>query len=133
MAKSIFSKISPSLFTKEAKTPHNATLDEQRLMDICRLSYQDTINELKTQENGLSSEEAEKRLDEYGKNELAHTKKIGIIQDIYNRFKSPLVIQLLVIAIVSGVMGDLKSAIVVSCMLLLSVRLSFIPALNKCG
>jgi Mg2+-importing ATPase len=126
MAKSIFSKISPSLFTKEAKTPHNATLDEQRLMDICRLSYQETINELKTQENGLSSEEAEKRLDEYGKNELAHTKKIGIIQDIYNRFKSPLVVQLLVIAIVSGVMGDLKSAIVVSCMLFLSVGLSFI-------
>ena len=107
MAKSIFSKISPSLFTKEAKTPHNATLDEQRLMNICRLSYQDTINELKTQENGLSSEEAEKRLDEYGKNELAHTKKIGIIQDIFNRCKSPLVIQLLVIAIVSGVMADI--------------------------
>src|ERR1035437_7235461 len=126
MAKSIFSKISPSLFTKEAKTPHNATLDEQRLMDICRLSYQETINELKTQDNGLSSEEAEKRLDEYGKNELAHTKKIGVIQDIFNSCKRPLVIQLLVIAIVSGVMDDIQSAFVVACMVVLSVGLSFI-------
>jgi len=126
MAKSIFSKISPSLFTKEAKTPHNATLDEQRLMDICRLSYQETLNELKSQENGLTSEESEKRLDEYGKNELAHTKKIGIIQDIFNRCKSPLVIQLLVIAIVCGFMDDIKSALVVGCMVLLSVGLSFI-------
>jgi len=82
-------------------------------MNICSLGYQETITELKSRDNGLTSEESEKRLDEYGKNELAHTKKVGVIQDIFNRCKSPLVIQLLVIAIVSGVMGDIQSTFVV--------------------
>jgi len=126
MAKSIFSKVSPSVFTKEAKTPHNATLDEQRLIETSKLTHLETIAMLDSMEIGLTTEEAEKRLDEFGKNELAHTKKIGIIQDIFNRFKSPLVVQLLVIAIVSGLMGDIKSTIVVACMVLLSVGLSFI-------
>lgn len=126
MAKSIFSKISPSIFTKEAKTPHSATLDEQRLMEICKLSHQETITKLNSRDNGITSEDAETRLEEYGRNELAHTKKIGILQDIFNRCKSPLVIQLLIIAIISGLMDDVKSAIVVGTMVLLSVGLSFI-------
>lgn len=126
MAKSIFSKISPSIFTKEAKTPHSTTLDEQRLIGISRLSQIEAVNKLESFEIGLTSEEAEKRLEEFGKNELAHTKKIGVIQDIYNRMKSPLVIQLLLIAIISGLMADLKSAAVVGCMVLLSVGLSYI-------
>ncbi len=126
MAKSIFSKISPSLFTKEAKTPHSATLDEQRLIDICMLTQQKTIEKLESLENGLTTDEAEKRLEEYGRNELAHTKEIGILQDIFNRCKSPLVIQLLLITVISGLMGDLKSAAVVGCMIILSVGLSFV-------
>ncbi len=126
MAKSIFSKISPSIFTKEAKTPHRTTLDEKKLIEICRLSNQETIFNLKSSESGISSEDAEVRLEEFGRNELAHTKKIGIVQDIFNRCKSPLVLQLLVIAIISGLMDDVKSAIVVSFMVLLSVGLSFI-------
>jgi Mg2+-importing ATPase len=126
MAKSIFSKISPSIFTKEAKTPHSATLDEQRLIEFCRITLNEAYSKLNSSELGLQSEEAEKRLEDYGKNELAHTKKIGILHDIFNRSKSPLVIQLLVIALISGIMGDLKSATVVSCMVVLSVGLSFV-------
>jgi Mg2+-importing ATPase len=126
MAKSIFSKISPSLFTKEAKTPHSATLDEKRLIDICKLTQQTTLLKLESTENGITSDEAEKRLEEFGKNELAHTKEIGVIQDLYNRCKSPLVIQLIVIALISSLMGDSKSTIVVVCMIILSIGLSFI-------
>ncbi len=126
MAKSIFSKISPSLFTKEAKTPHSTTLDEQRLIEICKLTHQETLTKLNSRDNGLTSEDAETRLEEFGRNELAHTKEIGILQDIFNRCKSPLVIQLLLIAIISGLMSDIKSAIVVGCMVILSVGLSFI-------
>ena len=126
MAKSIFSKISPSLFTKEAKTPHSATLDEKRLIDICKLSPKDTLLKLNSTENGIANEEAEERLEEYGKNELAHTKEVGVIQDLFNRCKSPLVVQLIVIALISSLMGDAKSTIVVVCMIILSIGLSFI-------
>jgi Mg2+-importing ATPase len=43
-----------------------------------------------------------------------------------HRFRSPLVIQLLVIALVSAVIGELKSAVIVGAMILLSVGLSYI-------
>jgi P-type Mg2+ transporter len=126
MAKSIFSKVSPSLVASEAKTPHRATDDEKLLIDICALSSQETIVQVKSSMTGLTSDEAEKRLEDYGKNELAHSKEIGIWLDIFNRCKSPLVIQLLVIALISVIIGEIKSTIIVSCMVLLSVGLSFI-------
>ncbi len=126
MAKSIFSKISPSLFTKEAKTPHSATLDEKRLIEICKLTQQETLLNLNSSENGITNDEAEERLEKYGRNELAHTKEIGIIQDLYNRCKSPLVVQLILIALISSLMGDSKSTIVVVCMIILSIGLSFV-------
>jgi P-type Mg2+ transporter len=126
MTKSIFSKISSSTFTKEAKAPHNTSQQEILLIDICESNTQDAIVKLSTNLQGLSSEEAENRLDEYGRNELAHTRTVGFWGDIFNRIKSPLVIQLLAIAIVSGIIGEVKSTIIVSCMVLLSVGLSYI-------
>uniref|UniRef100_UPI00307F1932 magnesium-translocating P-type ATPase n=1 Tax=Ignavibacterium sp. TaxID=2651167 RepID=UPI00307F1932 len=70
--------------------------------------------------------EAEKRLDEYGPNELAHSKTLGFWADILNRCRSPLVIQLLIIALISGFIGEIKSTIIVSTMVLLSVGLSYV-------
>ncbi|GFO59574.1 magnesium-translocating P-type ATPase [Geomonas silvestris] len=100
---------------------------ERRLVELCSISVRDALKELDSKaKEGLSSEEAEKRLGEFGPNELAHAKRLGIVADLLERSRSPLVIQLLVIAAISGVMGDLKSALVVGAMILLSVGLSFI-------
>ena len=126
MTKSIFSKISPSALTKEAKSPHKFSEDERLLVDVCGLSGQDALLHLNSNIKGLSTEESEKRLDEYGPNELAHTKTIGFWTDIFNRCRSPLVIQLLIIALVSVFIGEIKSTIIVSVMVLLSVGLSYI-------
>ena len=126
MIRSIFSKISTSTFTKEAKAPHQFSENEKLLIDICGSEIQDTLASLNTSLNGLSAEEVEKRLDEFGHNELAHSQTIGIWLDLFNRCKSPLVIQLLIIALVSLFIGEIKSAIIVSIMVLLSVGLSYV-------
>jgi P-type Mg2+ transporter len=126
MTRSIFSKISPSVLTKEAKSPHQFSENESLLVDVCSLNVQDALLKLKSSTKGLSTEEAEKRLDEYGLNELAHSKTLGFWADIFNRCKSPLVIQLLIIALVSVFIGEIKSTIIVSAMVLLSVGLSYI-------
>ena len=100
---------------------------ERRLIEICSASVRDALKELDTKaKEGLSTEEAERRLNEYGANELAHTKQLGFWADVFHRCKSPLVIQLLVIAVLSGVMGDVESAFIVGAMILLSVGLSFV-------
>jgi P-type Mg2+ transporter len=100
---------------------------ERRLVELCSISVRDALKELDSKaKEGLSSQEVEKRLDEYGPNELAHTKRLSILSDLLERSKSPLVIQLLVIAIISGTMGDIQSAFIVGTMILLSVGLSFV-------
>ncbi len=126
MTKSIFTKVSSSSMAKEAKTPHSATQDEKLLLEACSASVQQALFKLNSSQTGLSGEEAENRLDKYGRNELAHSKEVGIWLDIFNRCKSPLVIQLLAIAIISVLLGEIKSAIIVSLMVLLSVGLSFV-------
>jgi P-type Mg2+ transporter len=99
---------------------------ERRLMELCAAPIQVTFDTLKTALQGLDSDEAEHRLHEYGPNELSHLKRPGFLADVFHRLRSPLVLQLLVIALVSGVIGELKSTIIVGAMILFSVGLSYI-------
>lgn len=126
MSKSIFPKIASRVISREAKIPHTISEQEKFLIEICQLPIDEALNKLNASINGLSSKEAEKRLEQYGKNELAHTKKVGFWSDIFERIKSPLVIQLLIIGLVSGIIGEISSSIIVSIMVLLSVGLSYV-------
>ena len=99
---------------------------ERRLIDLCALPAREALAALDTGLRGLSSEEAEKRLDEYGPNELSHARRMGFWANIFQRCRSPLVVQLLIIAVISGAIGEIKSAIIVSAMVFLSVGLSYI-------
>jgi P-type Mg2+ transporter len=106
--------------------PHATTAHERRLIEICSASVEGTLYELETSIRGLGAEDAEQRMHEYGPNELSHLKRVGFFGDMVHRFKNPLVIQLLLIATVSGVIGEIKSTAIVSGMVLLSVGLSYI-------
>lgn len=122
------SDIFPSRSRRDPALPKAAAANghERRLLEICSFSVKEAIKTLATSSKGLSTEEAERRLDEYGANELAHARQTGFWGDIFHRCKSPLVIQLLVIAAVSGAIGEVKSAVIVGAMILLSVGLSYI-------
>lgn len=99
---------------------------ERRMVELCAVSELEAIVALKSTPKGLTAEEAENRLDKYGANELAHSKELGFWADIFRRCKSPLVIQLLVIAAIAGIIGEAKSAVIVAAMVVLSVGLSYI-------
>jgi len=99
---------------------------ERRMVELCAASELEAIERLQSSPRGLSTKEAERRLDKYGANELAHAKELGFWGDILRRCKSPLVIQLLVIAAIAGVIGEAKSAVIVGAMVVLSVGLSYI-------
>jgi Mg2+-importing ATPase len=109
-----------------ARVPPIRAEDERRLIDLCAVSAAEALKPLGATARGLSSEEAERRRIEYGPNELARGKPLGFWADILHRCRSPLVVQLLVIALVSGIIGELKSTAIVAGMILLSVGLSFI-------
>jgi Mg2+-importing ATPase len=110
-----------------ASTPAAAINEHQRqLAELCALPLNEALDKLETSLQGLSGETAERRLDQVGLNELSQFKQLGFWADMAHRFKNPLVVQLLVIATVSGFIGEIKSAVIVSAMILLSVGLSYI-------
>ncbi|MCX8021261.1 MAG: magnesium-translocating P-type ATPase [Syntrophorhabdaceae bacterium] len=108
------------------KAPDNTTDNERSLIRICLASTEDALYQLATSPSGLTDEEAERRLEEYGLNELPHAKRLGFREDILKRLKNPLIIQLLIICVVSGLIGEIKSSLIVGVMVLLSVGLSYV-------
>ena len=105
---------------------HSSSLAEQFLLKCCAMGTLEALGILQTKLKGLDREEAEQRLDKYGPNELSLTQHMGFWADMLHRLSSPLVVQLLVIAVVSAVIGEVKSTIIVGAMILLSVGLSYI-------
>ncbi|RMH26628.1 MAG: magnesium-translocating P-type ATPase [Candidatus Hydrogenedentota bacterium] len=99
---------------------------ERRLLKLCTVPLEEALATLETSPEGLTSSEAAQRLENYGPNELTHLKRLGFWEDLLHRFRSPLVIQLLLIAVVSAFIGELRSTVIVSTMVLLSVGLSYI-------
>jgi len=104
-------------------TASAATDQERVLLEACSLPAEECLTRLASRDKGLATEEAEEKLREFGANEVI-TKQSNLLARTYHRFANPLVIQLLIIAIVSFIMGDLRSTIVVAGMVLISVGLS---------
>jgi len=75
---------------------------------------------------GLSSAEAEARLDQYGPNEPAPAKRSSTVVELLLLFLNPLVIILLVAALASLVLGDASDAVIILVIVLLSIAINFI-------
>ncbi len=75
---------------------------------------------------GLSSAEAEARLDQYGPNEPAPVKRSSTAVELLLLFLNPLVIILLVAALASLVLGDASDALIILVIVLLSIAINFI-------
>ena len=73
-------------------------------------NIQETLTDLQTDENGLSSGEAENRIKKFGYNELVEKKRITPLQILLNQFKDIFVIMLIVAIVVSVAIGWYKSA-----------------------
>ncbi len=71
------------------------------------------MSELRTGENGLTEAQVQKNLRTYGKNELTEGKKKSPFMLFLEQYKDFLVIILIVAAIISGILGDIESAIVI--------------------
>ena len=88
-------------------------------------SETDLFTDLAGSRDGLTTDVAAERLREVGLNTVAAGRHHTFLGDILERCRNPLAIQLLVIALVSYLMGDLRSAVVVGGMLVLSVSLAY--------
>jgi Mg2+-importing ATPase len=93
--------------------------------EVLNLPTNELLSRLNTSPTGLSTQEAENRLEIYGRNEFARKKKRAAIFNFLSRFKSPLVIILMIAGGVSAALGSIPSVIVIYTMVFLSVSLAY--------
>jgi Mg2+-importing ATPase len=94
--------------------------------DYISAPHEVVLRKFRVTDKGLSEQEAHLRLEEYGPNEPAMKKRLGIVRQILLKFLNPLVVVLLIIALVSIFFGELVNAFIVGLMAAVSVILSFV-------
>ncbi|MDS1029630.1 calcium-transporting P-type ATPase, PMR1-type [Bacillota bacterium LX-D] len=77
-------------------------------------------------EQGLSSKEAQIRLDEVGPNLLQQRKKIAPLYIFLEQFKDFMVLVLIAAALVSGMLGEIADAITILAIIILNAILGFV-------
>ena len=82
-------------------------------MEWYKAAKEKVFKELSVSENGLTEAEAEERLKKYGKNELAEEKKQSPFMIFLGQYKDFLVLILIAAAIISMVLGDIESSLVI--------------------
>ena len=89
------------------------------------MGIEETLQTLNTKETGLSQEEVQKRLQEFGPNELKKEKGISPIKLLLEQFTDILIIILLIATGLSIYLGELTDAIVIIAIVLACAILGF--------
>lgn len=95
---------------------------------MVRYYYEDiekVLSELSTSEEGLSSDEAEKRLQRYGCNKLVEQKKTNYLARYFTQFTDLLAVILLVAALFSFLLGAPKDALVILVIVFVNASIGF--------
>ena len=77
------------------------------------MSTQESLLQLKSQPEGISAEEARRRLELYGSNELKEGKNKSFFEKLIAQFKDVMIIILLIAAIISGLLGELTDTFII--------------------
>ncbi len=94
--------------------------------ELATISLEALFERLGTSEAGLNEEEAERKLDQYGPNEVAAEKEHTWVHRLFAAARNPLVILLTVLATVSYATGDLRAGTVMLLMVVLGLGLRFV-------
>ena len=90
-----------------------------------QLEIDQTLNELNSSLEGLSQEEAARRLAEHGPNELVERGVISPWQILWSQFTETMVVILIIAAVISAILGDLKDAVAIVAIVIINALLGF--------
>ncbi|MBA4258336.1 MAG: ATPase [Chitinophaga sp.] len=90
------------------------------------LSISENFQLLNTSKQGLHHSEAEERLSQFGKNVLAEKKKASVFVLFLHQFKDVMILILLLAALISYIISDIKDAIVILIIVLLNAIIGFV-------
>ncbi len=84
------------------------------------------LSELKVDQQGLSSEEAKRRLDEFGYNELKEKKGVTPLQIFLRQFKDVFVLMLIAATVISFLIGETIDAVTIAVIVILNSVVGFV-------
>ena len=89
-------------------------------------SVQETAEKLDSHlDKGLSDSTVNQRLEKFGKNELEEKKGRNPLKIFFMQFTSTIVIVLLIAAVITGIIGEVKDTVVISIILLINAFIGF--------
>ena len=95
------------------------------LSSFWNLPIEQVLDRLKSRVQGLSRQEAQQRLSQYGANSLKQKQTSNVLSLLLNQFKSPIILILMAAAILSGFLGDVIDTVIILGIVLISGLLGF--------
>ncbi|MBQ3378320.1 MAG: calcium-translocating P-type ATPase, PMCA-type [Synergistes sp.] len=92
-------------------------------MDFYKRTIQESFDAVSSQKEGLTSEEAKRRIEQFGKNRLSEARQKSGLQVFFEQFKDLLVIILIIAAMISMITGNSESTIVIIVVLIINAIL----------
>jgi len=99
---------------------------EHKSINWHELDPSEIAKKLESSDQGLTSEEAGKRLEHYGLNELIEKKRKSLWMMFLDQFKDFMILVLIAAAVVAGVIGEPTDTIAIAVIVLLNAVLGFI-------
>jgi len=96
------------------------------LLKISDLEVEKLWNVLQTTHQGLTSDEVQKRIQEYGHNTIVQEQYLKWYWVLLNNFQNPFILVLLLLGILSYITEDMTGTLVVLTMIIISVLMRFI-------
>jgi P-type Mg2+ transporter len=109
-----------------AQGRNNTVQISKKLVESARAEVPVVLSQLNTSPNGLDQAEVEKRIGQYGPNQVAKEKRRNWFVRLWDNIKNPLVILLVVLGIISYLTGDLRGTIVILIMVILGIVLRYV-------
>lgn len=96
-----------------------------QLLEKARIDSDTILKELGSGLAGLSEDEADSRLKQFGTNEIARETRLSVLMRLLGNVKNPLVLLLLALAALSFLTGDQRATVVILVMVVLGIVLRF--------
>lgn len=103
---------------------HGKPLSAQ-LLEKAQAETEAVLKELGSQLSGLSAGEAESRLKQVGRNEIARERRQSVLRRLLGNVRNPLVLLLLALGLLSFLTGDQRATVVILAMVVLGIVLRF--------
>ncbi|MGZ3272504.1 MAG: magnesium-translocating P-type ATPase [Caulobacteraceae bacterium] len=109
-----------------SEIPSAAVAADPTLAELARDDAAGACRRLGSSQEGLSAGQAMARLRSVGPNRISREREAPILVELWRRFSNPLNLLLLALAAISWTLSDVRSALVIAVMVVLSVVLGFV-------